>query len=179
LIDLKNEINLYIRGNTMNWLRKLLSVNARETFRLRLWALARIPILYFVRVSIVEISSDRVVVRIPLLRRNRNHLGSMYFGALCVGSDCAAGALAMYLIRQQSKNVSLVFKDFSAEFLKRAEGDVDFCCSQGHEISKLVSEAAASEERVELMVNVVATVPVQGDDVVAKFRLTLSLKQRS
>ena len=33
-------------------------------------------------------------VRIPLNRRNRNHVNAMYFGVLNVGSDLAAGLLA-------------------------------------------------------------------------------------
>jgi hypothetical protein len=106
-------------------------------------------------------------------------MGSMYFGALCIGADCAAGAFAMYLIKQQPANISLVFKDFNAEFLKRAEGCVDFCCSQGKEIAELVAQAAASDERVERQVEVIATVPSLSDEPVARFKLTLSLKRRT
>jgi acyl-coenzyme A thioesterase PaaI-like protein len=136
-------------------------------------------LLFYVGVSVTEISPERMVVRIPLRRRTRNHLGSMYFGALSVGADCAAGALAMHLIKQQPEPISLVFKDFSAEFLKRAEGDVEFCCCQGQEIAELVAQAAASNERVERQVEVVATVPSLSDEPVARFRLTLSLKRRA
>lgn len=167
-----------IRVTIMNWARKLISEKAQATVALRLFGLARIPMMFYARPSIAEISPERIVVRIPLRRRTRNHLGSMYFGALNVGADCAAGALAMHLIRQRPERISLVISDFSAEFLKRAEGDVDFCCSQGHEISNLVARAAASDERVEMPVRVVATVPDQGNDPVATFKLTLSLKRR-
>lgn len=163
----------------MNWLRKLFSERTRETFSLRWFGLTKIPLLFYVGVSVTEVSPERMVVRIPLRRRTRNHLGSMYFGALCAGADCAAGALAMYLIRQQPEHISLVFKDFNAEFLKRAEGDVDFCCSQGKEIADLVAQAAASDERVEKQVEVIATVPSSGNEPVARFELTLSLKKRA
>ena len=134
--------------------------------------------MLYVKPSVMEISTERVVVRIPLRRRTRNHIGSMYFGALSVGADCAVGTLAMHLIRQQPKHISLIFRNFRAEFHKRAEGAVDFCCSQGHEISNLVAQAAASDERVEMMVDVIATVPDQNDDPVATFKLTLSLKRQ-
>ena len=134
--------------------------------------------MLYVKPSVMEISNERVVVRIPLIRRTRNHLGSMYFGALSVGADCSVGALAMHLIKQQPENISLIFKNFNAEFHMRAEGDVDFCCSQGKEISNLVAQAAASDERIEKMVDVIATVPDKGDDPVATFKLTLSMKRR-
>lgn len=163
----------------MNWLSKLIAEKTRETLSLRLFGLARIPLLLYVGVSVKEISPECMVIRIPLRRRTRNHLGSMYFGALCIGADCAPGAFAMYLIRQRPVPISMVFKDFQAEFLKRAEGDVDFCCNQGKEIADLVTQAAASDERVEKQVEVIATVPSISDEPVARFRLTLSLKKRT
>ncbi len=163
----------------MNWLSKLIPAAIRETLALRAFGLTQIPMLYYVGASVVELTPERVVVRIPLRRRTRNHLGSMYFGALCVGADCAAGALAMHLMRRRSERISMIFKDFSAEFLKRAEGDVHFCCEQGTEIAALVAFAAASEERVERPFQVTATVPSLGAEPVARFRLTLSLKKRA
>lgn len=163
----------------MNWLYKLFKETTRETFSLRWIGLTKIPLLFYVGVSVAEISPERMVVRIPLRRRTKNHLGSMYFGALCIGADCAPGAFAMYLIRQQPERISMVFKDFQAEFLKRAEGDVDFICDQGKEITELVALAAASDERVERQVEVIATVPSLSDEPVARFKLTLSLKKRT
>jgi acyl-coenzyme A thioesterase PaaI-like protein len=158
--------------------RKLFSDTVRATLGLRLFGFARIPLMLYVRPTVKEISNQRVVVRIPLIRRTRNHLGSMYFGALGIGADCAVGALAMHLIKQQSVEVSLIFRTFSAEFHQRAEGDVDFCCTQGNEIANLVAQASATDQRVEMGVDVIATVPDRGDDPVATFRLTLSMKRR-
>jgi acyl-coenzyme A thioesterase PaaI-like protein len=162
----------------MNWLQKLLSEKARATIALRLFGLARIPMMFFVRPSVVEISPEHIIVRIPLRRRTKNHLGSMYFGALSVAADCAAGGLGMLLIRQRPEKIALIFSDFSAEFHQRAEGDVDFSCTQGQEIAKLIAQAATLNERVEMPVQVVATVPAQGNEPVATFTLTLSLKRR-
>lgn len=163
----------------MNWLSNLIAEKTRETLSLRLFGFSKIPLLFYVGVSVAEISPERMVVRIPLRRRTKNHLGSMYFGALCIGADCAPGAFAMYLIRQQPAHISMVFKDFQAEFLKRAEGDVNFICAQGKEITELVALAAASNERVERQIDVVAKVPSLSDEPVARFKLTLSLKRRS
>lgn len=162
----------------MNRLYRLLKETTRETLSLRWIGFTRIPLLFYVGVSVVEISPERMVVRIPLRRRTKNHLGSMYFGALCAGADCAAGAFAMYLIRRQPEKIALIFKDFEAQFIKRAEGDVHFCCDQGREIAELVAQAAALGTRVERQFEVVATVPSLSDEPVARFKLTLSLKKR-
>ena len=169
----------FVGVDIKNWARKLISEKTRATIALRLFGFARIPMMLYVRPSVMEITTGRVVVRIPLRRRTRNHIGSMYFGALSVGADCAVGALAMHLIKQQPENISLIFRSFSAEFHMRAEGDVDFCCNQGNEISDLVAQAAASDERAEMIVDVIATVPDQSDDPVATFRLTLSMKKQT
>jgi len=163
----------------MTWFNKLFKETTRETFSLRWFGLTRIPLLFYIGISVAEVSPERMVIRIPLRRRTRNHLGSMYFGVLCAGADCAAGALAMYLIKQKRAHISLVFKNFNAEFLKRAEGNVDFCCTQGTEISELIDQAAASDTRVERKIEIVATVPSLSNEPVAKFDLTLSLKRMS
>ena len=163
----------------MNWLTNLLSVRTRENLSLRWFGLTRIPLLFYVGVRVVEVTPERLIARIPLRRRTKNHLGSMYFGALFIGADVAPGAYAMYLIRQQRVPISMVFKDFQAEFLKRAEGDVHFICNHGKEIAELVAQAAASDQRVERQVEVIATVPTLSDEPVARFKLTLSLKKRA
>jgi len=85
----------------------------------------------------------------------------------------------MKLIRESKKNVSLVFKDFEAQFLKRAEGDVEFICEEGDRIKELVSRTLASGERESEIIAVKAYVPggsIEGP--VAEFKLTLSLKKR-
>jgi len=46
------------------------------------------------------------------------------------------------------------------------------------EIAELVARAAASDERVERQVDVIATVPSLNNEPVAKFKLTISLKNR-
>jgi hypothetical protein len=86
----------------------------------------------------------------------------------------------MRLIHTEAEGkVALIFKDFHADFLKRAEGDVRFTCEQGREIRALVRKALASGERESLPVHVTATVPSKlGDEPVAQFTLTLSLKRR-
>ena len=164
----------------MRRLLKIIPGNIQATVLLRYFGFFKIPLLYFVRPSVIELTDTRVVVKVPLRRRTGNHLRSMYFGALTIGADCAAGLIAMKLIRNSAKNVSLIFKRMEAEFLKRAEGDVYFICDQGLDISSLVTAAVHSATRVELPVNVIAVVPDKlGDEPIARFTLVLSLKKKA
>jgi acyl-coenzyme A thioesterase PaaI-like protein len=151
----------------------------RETVRLRAMGFLKIPLLFFISPSVEKVSDHRVEVRVGLNTRTKNHVGSMYFGVLAAGADCACGLLAMRLIERKGVPIGLIFKDFKAEFLKRAEGDVIFSCEQGREIADLIDQVADTGERHNLPVEVVATVPVlSGAEPVAKFVLTLSLKRQ-
>lgn len=152
----------------------------QETVALRLWAWRHIRLIAWLRPSVIAMDGERCVLRIPLSRRTRNHLGSMYFGVLCSGADAAAALLGFRLLRERGGDMSVIFKDARAEFLKRAEDDVHFSCGQGGEIRDLLDRAARSGERENLPVRVVATVPSRfGDEPVARFELTLSVKRRS
>lgn len=153
----------------------------KRTFGMRLFGWLKIPMLASVRPSVVELSETRCVVRVPLRRWTRNHLGSMYFGALAIGADCAGGLLAMEQIKRSKQGVSLVFKAFQATFLKRPEADVYFMCEEGAAIRAQVQRALASEERITEPVRVqAATRAADGSfDPVAVFVLELSLKRRA
>ena len=151
----------------------------KATAGVRLWALRNVFLLYFTKPSVLEVNERRCEVRIPLNWRTSNHLKSMYFGALCIGADIAGGLIAFHLMRQLKAQVSFVFKDVKAEFLKRPEADVHFTCEDGPVIQELMRRTIESGERQEAIVHVVATVPKKlGDEPVAKFELTLSLKRR-
>lgn len=152
----------------------------RETLLLRSFGWLKVPLIYFCSPSVIEVSDERVAVLIPHRRRTINHLRSLYFGTLCVGADVAGGLIAMRMIQNAGDQVNLVFKDFHADFLKRAEGDTVFTCTDGAAVRACVERAIASGERENIPVHVIATVPSKlGDEPVAKFILTLSLKRKS
>ena len=158
----------------------VLSRQIKATWYLRYFGWKKVPLIYFCRPTVVELNKKKAVIKIPYKRRNRNHLNSLYFGALAVGADAAGGLLAMDQIRRSKKKVSLVFKDFKADFLKRPEGDTFFTCNDGLAIGQLVQEAIESGERVNLPLKITATVPtIFDEEPVAEFILTLSLKDKS
>jgi acyl-coenzyme A thioesterase PaaI-like protein len=155
-------------------------LNLKETVLMRGFGLLKIPLIAYLRPTVEEMSDERCVIRFPLSRRSQNHLNSMYFGALCVGADCAGGAIAMRRIQQSGLPIVFVFKDFRANFRKRADGDVLFTCEDGAALTRLVQRAAESGQREEAAVKVVATVPGKhGGEPVADFELTISLKKKS
>jgi len=161
-------------------LKKLITKNIpkiyQDTLFVRYFGLTKVPLIFFVSPSVVRLDDEQCIVRIPLNRRTKNHLNSMYFGVLATGADLAGGLVAMKEISNSKRQVALSFKDFHAEFLKRAHGDVHFVCTQIPEIKDFVSEVIKSGERMNFPVYIEAIVPSEGLDPVAKFTLTLSLK---
>lgn len=150
------------------------------TTMVRLWALKNVFLLWFVKPSVLEVNESRCVVKIPLSWRTSNHLKSMYFGALCIGADVAGGLIAFHLAQKEKLNISFVFKDLKAEFLKRAEGDVHFTNEDGPIVQDIIRRTRETGERAEGTVRVIATVPSKlGNEAVARFELTLSVKKRN
>lgn len=149
----------------------------RATWTLRSFGLTKVPLLLYCMPSVLVLDSQQCIIKIPLNWRTRNHYKSMYFGALAVGADCAAGLMAMHHIDASGENVQLLFKDLHADFLRRPEGDVHFICNDGPAVKKLVAQAVKTGERVNLKVRVNAVVGSQSSDPAATFDLTLSLKK--
>lgn len=150
-----------------------------ENLFMQIFGLTKVPMLFFLQPRVIELSETTCVIKIPLSWRSKNHLKSMYFGALAAGADCAGGFMAMKIIFEQNLPVNIVFKDFKAEFLRRAEGDVYFVCDDGRAIQEMMAEAVHSGERQNLEVDVIAYVPSdRPQEPVARFRLTLSAKER-
>ncbi len=152
----------------------------KETALVRLLGL-RIPMILFTAPRVLRLDADGCDVLIKLGWRTRNQLiGAMYFGALCVGADLAGGLPAAKRMMSRYPKMRLVFGELRAEFLKRADGDVVFKNRDGLRIADAVEQAAASGERVTIPLEVLAFVPKKyGDDPVARFTMTLSLKLSS
>ena len=143
-----------------------------------LFGLFRIPLILYCRPKVMSISNTRLEVKIKYNRRTKNHLNSMYFGVLSVGADVTGGFLAMKFIQESKSQIALIFKDFHADFLRRAEGDVHFICEDGFAIQELIKVAEETGQRQNLPLHITATVPTISHQPVAKFVLTLSIKKK-
>ncbi len=156
------------------------STDLRKANRELWWfGLLKIPLIFFCRPKLVHLDADKLIMKIPLNRRTRNHLGSMYFGTFAVGADIAGGFQAFSIARNNRLKMSLVFGKFEAEFLKRAESDVFFECSEGKQIKELIERAMRSRDRENHEVQIEAYSHTNGQkEMVALFRLVLSIRIR-
>lgn len=153
--------------------------NFKENLFLTLYAWSKIPLIGFVGPKVLEANDQRTVLKVPLNFRTKNHLGVMYFGALAVGSELCIAMLAVKKIQESGERIDFLFKDYKANFLKRAEGDVHFICEEAHVVVEQIEAAKNSEERINRTMKAYAIVPkVSETERVAEFELTLSVKRR-
>lgn len=154
-------------------------MNSLTRFKFFLWHFSRfkVAMIGYVRPSIITLNEQTIVIRIPLGRRTRNHLNSMYFGALAVGADLAGGFHGLYHAELAACKVSLAFKSFQAQFLRRPEHDVYFVCDAGELVKAMIQETKMTGERINKPIPIKAYTNYPSQPVeVAGFILELSLK---
>ena len=72
----------------------ILSPIQKANLNFILIGLFKIRMIGFIRARLVEYNDEKTVIKIPLNRRTRNHLGSIYVGALATGADVTGAYIA-------------------------------------------------------------------------------------
>ncbi len=134
----------------------------------------KIPLLGYTGVKLDYISDSEARVSIKLKRRTKNHLNSMYFGAMAVGADVAGGIHAFYYALNMNKKISFAFKSMNAQFLKRAESDCVFISKDGEKVKNAVLQSISNNERINQKIKVVAFNSLH--EPVAEFEMEISVK---
>lgn len=148
-----------------------------STVQLQAFGLTQVPLLFMVLPKVEHIDDTKARVRINLNWLTRNHLKSMYFGTQAIGADCVVAVLALHVV-QRLKGVQVVpvFKNFEANFLKRAESDVAFICDEGQKIWTMVEAAHKTGQRVTDSIAARAVNAKNHEEVYSQFSLGLSVK---
>ena len=148
-------------------------------FRFLLWYFGnfKVPLIGHLHPKLITLTDQMIVVKLRLNRRSKNHLNSMYFGALSVGADIAGGFHGLYHAQQCGLEVNLSFKSFEAHFLRRPESDVYFVSTMGEYVRDMIIESKQTGLRVNRPIRVIAyTDYFDKREEVANFVLELSLK---
>jgi len=152
---------------------KIISIR-KMRWMLFLLGFFKIPLVGFIKPKLISIDENTVRVKINLRRRTKNHLNSMYFGALAVGADIAGGIHVFYFAELSNLKVSFAFKGMKADFIKRAESDVIFESNHGELVQKAINLSEETGERVNETINVIARDKHQ--EIVATFEMIVSVK---
>ncbi|KYG65129.1 DUF4442 domain-containing protein [Bdellovibrio bacteriovorus] len=154
--------------------------NFKLTAFVNLYGLLKIPLVLFVNPRVIESTAQRFVLKIPLNYRTKNHLNSMYFGALGIGAELSIAAAAVVAISESKQKIDFIFKDFSGQYIKRADGDVHFICDEIEAVRSLIEESKTNPARLERKMKGYAVVPKSNPtEPVMTYELTLSVRNRS
>ncbi|MDC1266439.1 DUF4442 domain-containing protein [Crocinitomicaceae bacterium] len=134
----------------------------------------KIPMIRYTRPKLLAIDDTTVRVKIKLRRRTKNHLSSMYFGALSVGADIAGGIQVFYFSKKMDRKVSFAFKGMNAQFLKRAESDIVFESNEGQKIQKAMEKSLKEGSRINDSIMVEAK--NDSGEIVATFKMIVSVR---
>lgn len=154
-------------------------MNNMLRFKLFFWYFChfKVALIGYLKPRLIKLDEQEIVICLPLKRRSRNHLNSMYFGALSVGADLAGGLHGFYHADLAQCKVSLVFKSFQAQFLRRPESDVYFVCTDGEIVKAMIQETQRTKERVTKPIHIDAYTDYPNNtNKVAEFILELSVK---
>ena len=134
----------------------------------------KIPMIGFTRPRLLTIDDDSVRVKIKLRRRTKNHLNSMYFGALSIGADIAGGIQVFYFSKKMDRKVSFAFKGMNAQFLKRAESNIVFESHGGQKIKEAMEKSLKEGSRINDSILVEAKNDI--GELVATFEMIVSVR---
>jgi acyl-coenzyme A thioesterase PaaI-like protein len=134
----------------------------------------KIPMIRYTKPKLLAIDDNTVRVKIKLRRRTKNHLNSMYFGALSVGADIAGGIQVFYFSKKMDRKVSFAFKGMNAQFLKRAESDIVFESNEGQKIQKAMEKSLIEGSRINDSIMVKAK--NDSGEIVATFEMIVSVR---
>lgn len=83
-------------------------MNVLTRFKFFLWRFGhfKVPMIGYLKPRIIKLDDTEIIICLPLNRRSRNHLNSMYFGALSVGADLAGGLHGFYHANQKQCQLS-------------------------------------------------------------------------
>ena len=130
------------------------------------------------RPKVIELSSQTSRVRLPFSFIAKNHVGSMYFGALAMGAELSVALKVVDSMQNDKVPVSFIFKDFNCQFLKRAVSDTDFYCNEVAQIEALIQKALSTNQRVDQQFNGYAmpSKSTSKEDQLMTYQLTISIK---
>ena len=133
-----------------------------------------IPLSRGLDVRVQEISDTRCVLTMPLIKRTRNHLGSMYFGAQMTLADLTVG---LVLFRRFPPGpFGGVIKRVEADFRIKAKGLIRCVCELPPEVIDHLEQVRHSDEgKAEAWVPLTLVDPQ--DQVVTELRFLVAVKR--
>jgi hypothetical protein len=140
-----------------------------------IFTLRKLPSLWFWGVRVAHFDSLKCCIRISYSWFTKNPFQSVYFSALSGAAELSTGLLVQKRALEKG-NVSMLVIRSEAVFIKKAKGDILFCCDEGALVDSafLTLQNAGSSAELELQSQGFN----QQGELVARFRFTWALKRK-
>lgn len=134
-----------------------------------------IPMCAGLGITVEEVTAGRAVASLPLKRRTRNHVGSVYFGAQMTLAELTLGLLLFTLYPPGP--YGMLVKRVESDFLTKAKGRLRATCAPPADVLAALAEVNSSTAgKSEAWVPVALTDVATGQEV-SRARFLASLKR--
>ncbi|MBU3926282.1 MAG: DUF4442 domain-containing protein [Bacteroidetes bacterium] len=157
--------------------RNKIEALANSHCKMRLYMLWKLPLAFFARLRVDEMSMQKASISLPYNYLNKNPFRSIYFAALSMAAELSTGILAMAHVEKNPVPVSMLVLGVKAEFVKKAKSRIIFTCFQGELLEKTIAQSIAENEGHTCEV---FTEGLDADgEVVARFWFTWTFKPKN
>jgi len=150
---------------------------ATNPLKMKLYMMKKLPMGALAGLKVTEMDSEHAVVTVPYKRLNKNPFRSMYFAVQSMAAELSSGILALALVMDAPKPVSMLVLKMQAAFTKKARTKIRFECLDGTKIAQTIAESLKTGEG--------KTVEVQSvgydtnNDEVARFTFVWTFKPKT
>ncbi len=155
---------------------KKLIKQAQNPFLFKLFLLKDLPMAWFMGMRLKSVSPEKAVVTIPYGWRTKNPFRSIYFIAQAGAAEFPAGIMARIAL-QGRPPISMLVREVSCEFFKKANSRTTFTCEDGLLIQETVQRAIETGEGETCLITSVGK--QENGEIVSVTKLTWSFKVKS
>jgi len=144
--------------------------------KMKMYMLTHLPMAFLAGLRVKEIDGGRSVVSVPYKFLNKNPFHSMYFAVLSMAAELSSGILALALVYEAEKPVSMLVLNMKAGFFKKARTKIVFTCNDGVKITEAIAKSIETDEGQTVEVHT-SGVDANGETV-AEFGFTWTFKPK-
>lgn len=136
-----------------------------------------LPMALFSGTRLIYLDEDRSVSTVPYCWRNKNPFHSVYFAVQSMAAELSTAAPVLLALKTLDADVAMIIVELKAEFVKKAQSDIEFTCFDYKKIYNIVSRLQQAGDTASVVARTVGR-DTDGDEV-AIFHFTWSFKRRS
>ena len=147
---------------------------ANNVFLFRLYLLKSLPLAFIAGIKVKKLDHEHAITTVKYKWITQNPFRSMYFACMGMAAEMSTGLLIINEIYQSSPPISMLIISNQATYHKKAVGNITFTCSEGKNVSQIITKAKQSQEAYVLDLKSVGK--DESGEMVAEFIFSWSVK---